>query len=179
MSTQRVRAQARLVRVPGDSLPTAPRPFRLTAPTPPEAAILDAVLRYLALDPRVAWAQRFNTGAHVITGTDARGQPTRRFVRYAFPGCSDVLGQLVTGHFLAIEAKAAQGRLTPAQTAFLATVARAGGLAIVARALDDVCRSLDAFCARLAVDATASTAARRLAPAASRQLEHLRPTLGD
>ncbi len=42
--------------------------FRLMGPVVPERVIQDAVLKYLPLDRRVAWAKRFNTGAHVVDG---------------------------------------------------------------------------------------------------------------
>jgi hypothetical protein len=116
------------------------RPFRLRAEHAPESAVQDAILRYLRFERRVAWAHRFNTGAHVIE--DAAG---RRYVRYAFPGCSDILGQLVNGAFLAIECKTARGRARPEQIAFLAQVEASGGLAILARSIDDVRDALDAF----------------------------------
>ena len=125
------------------------RPCRLTSPEVPEAAILDAVLRYLSVDKRVAWAHRFNTGAQVIEEVDARGRKSRRFVRYAFPGCSDVLGQLRTGHFLAVETKTRVGRATAEQAAFLETVECAGGLAILARSVDDVRDGVERFVAAI------------------------------
>jgi hypothetical protein len=124
-----------------------PKPFRLTRPEPPEAAVQDAVLRFLALDKRVAWAHRFNTGAMRIPnppGPDGRSRG-HRFVQFAFPGCSDVLGQLVSGHFLAVEVKRPSTKPTPDQAAFLALVAQHGGLAVVARSIDDVARALDGF----------------------------------
>lgn len=121
------------------------KPFRLTPLAPLEHDIQGSILVYLAWDRRVAWAHRFNTGAHAITGTNAKGQPTRRFVRYAFPGCADILGQLVTGHLLAIEVKRQGGRVRPAQRAFLAQVRRAGGLALLARGLPEVQAGLDHF----------------------------------
>jgi hypothetical protein len=121
------------------------RPFRLRPIEPLERDIQAAILRYLAVERRVAWARRFNTGAQRITGTDAKGRPTRRFVRYAFPGCSDVLGQLSTGQFLAIECKRDGEHPSAEQAAFLAQVERAGGLAVLARSIADVQRALDAF----------------------------------
>jgi hypothetical protein len=50
---------------------------------PSERAVQDAVLRYLALDRRVAWAHRFNTGAHVVD--EAAAAKARLLDRYA-PG---------------------------------------------------------------------------------------------
>lgn len=119
--------------------------FRLTPLAPREHDLQGAILVYLAWDHRVAWAHRFNSGAHVLTGIDAQGQETRRFVRYAFPGCSDILGQLVTGHLLAIEVKRRGGRVRPEQRRFLAQVGRAGGLALLARDLPEVQTGLDHF----------------------------------
>ena len=104
----------------------------------PEAALQAAILRLLDLSPQVAWAHRFNTGAHLLVSQDAQGRPTRRFVRYAFPGCADILGQLIDGRLLAIEVKAPRGRMTLEQGVFLITVNTAGGLGITARALEDV-----------------------------------------
>lgn len=121
------------------------RNFRLTLPEPPEREIQEAVLRFLAIDRRVAWHQRFNTGATLIESRDAYGKPKRRFVRFAFPGCSDILGQLVTGHFLAVEIKRPSAKPTPDQISFLAQVEAAGGLALIARSIDDVKLALDLF----------------------------------
>lgn len=50
---------------------------------------------------------------------------------------SDVIG-IVHGRFLAIEVKSPTGRVRPEQAAFLAEVARHGGLAFVARSCQDV-----------------------------------------
>ena len=118
------------------------RAYGLKPIEPTEAQVLNAVLRYLKRDARVAWAERFNTGAHAIEGSTGR-----RFVRYAFKGCPDILGQLVTGHFLAIEVKR-PGRSATAseeQQAFLARVTANGGCAILARSIDDVQSALDDF----------------------------------
>jgi hypothetical protein len=104
------------------------------------------ILRALRLDRRVAWVQRFNTGAHVTEETRANGKAKRRFIRYAFPGCADLLGQLRDGRFLAVEVKTPTGRLSGTQQAFLATVSRHGGVALVARSLEDLRQQLDAAC---------------------------------
>lgn len=123
-----------------------PRPFRLTRPEPPEQAIQDAVLRFLHLDARVAWAHRFNTGAMRVPQSDGNGRVRgHRFVRFAFPGCSDILGQLVTGHLLACEVKRPSTKPTADQAAFLATVRDNGGLAAVARSVEDIAQALDGF----------------------------------
>jgi len=123
----------------------SPRPFKLTQPAPSEHLIQNAILRYLELDRRVAWARRFNTGAQVVEQVNAQGRKVRRFIRYAFPGCADILGQLSgCGRFLAIEVKAAKGDATEAQREFLRAVTDAGGVAVIARSIEDVKAALDA-----------------------------------
>lgn len=112
---------------------------------PAERDIQAAILRYLSVEPRVAWAHRFNTGAHTITDRDASGKSRRRFIRYAFRGCADILGQLASGHFLAIEVKRPGERPSPEQLDFLETVAHAGGLALIAHSIDDVREALGEF----------------------------------
>ncbi len=119
--------------------------YPLTPLEPREHDIQGSILVYLAWDNRVAWAHRFNIGAHAITTTDPAGQVKRRFVRYAFPGCADILGQLVTGHFLAIEVKRRGGCVRPLQRAFLEQVRRGGGLALLARSIPEVQAGLDHF----------------------------------
>lgn len=122
------------------------RPFTSQPSAPLASDMQAAILRYLAVDPRVAWARRCNVGAQRIVGTDSKGRPTRRFIRDAFPGCSNLLGQLVTGHLLAVECQCADEDASDDQAAFLADVDAAGGLAILARSIDDVRAQLDAFC---------------------------------
>jgi len=115
------------------------RHFTLRSVQPLEHDIQGAILRYLTLDARVAWAHRFNTGAHVI---EEPGQP-RRFIRYAFKGCADILGQLTDGRFLAVECKRKGEHPTPEQAAFLAKVANNGGVSFVARCVEDAKTNID------------------------------------
>jgi hypothetical protein len=51
---------------------------------------------------------------------------------------SDILGCLPDGRFLAIEVKSDNGHATDEQAAFIADVIRHGGVAFVARSMDDV-----------------------------------------
>jgi len=99
----------------------------------PEAAALLEVLRALRAHPAVSWCERQNSGATREGG---------RFIRYGWRGCSDLLGQLRDGRFLAVEVKAPGGRLRPEQSAFLDRVRTAGGVAFVARNCADVAREL-------------------------------------
>ena len=82
--------------------------FRLKTLQPTEHQVQTAILRYLAVSPRVAWAERMNNG-----------------------------------RLLAIEVKSPSGRATEAQAAFLALVATHGGVAILARSLDDLTAILE------------------------------------
>ena len=94
-----------------------------------ESSILKAVLLRLRYHHRIAWAERINTGAYAVEG---------RYVRYGFPGCSDVIGQLRDGRMLAIEVKRPLGRITSAQDAFLQRVRANGGVAGIVRSIDDL-----------------------------------------
>lgn len=95
----------------------------------PEAAALLEVLKALRAHPLVAWANRANSGAAKVGG---------RFIRFGWPGCPDVLGQLRDGRFLGVEVKAAKGRLRSEQSLFLERIIDAGGVAFVARDCRDV-----------------------------------------
>jgi hypothetical protein len=104
------------------------------AAIPYERDVQAAILKYLSFHRGVAWAHRFNTGGM----TDDRGN----HVRFAFTGCSDIIGQLANGLFLAIEVKRPGKRPTKEQQAFLDTVKRAGGCAFYASCIEDVTREL-------------------------------------
>ncbi|MDI3511749.1 MAG: hypothetical protein PWQ61_2514 [Betaproteobacteria bacterium] len=95
----------------------------------PEAAALVEVLKALRAHPAVAWAERMNSGAAKVGN---------RFIRFGWPGCPDVLGQLMDGRLLGVEVKAKAGRVSTEQTVFLERIRRAGGVAFVARDLRDV-----------------------------------------
>jgi len=110
---------------------------------PRETDTVRAILQFLALHHIPAW--RVNTGAAKIGG---------RFLRFGSPGMSDILGirvvhatslmkrPILVGRLLAIEVKTATGRVTPAQQAFLTLVNAHGGLAFVARSVEDVRKEL-------------------------------------
>ena len=99
----------------------------------PEQAALHEVLAALRSHPRVAWCERQNTGAIRVEG---------RFVRFGWRGAADIVGQLVTGQFLACEVKGPDGRLRPEQARFLELVNAHGGLAFTARSCRDVFAAL-------------------------------------
>lgn len=95
----------------------------------PEAAALVEVMKALSAHPAVAWCERMNSGAMRIG---------KRFVRFGWKGCPDVLGQLKDGRLLGVEVKAEKGRLRPEQTIFLERIRLAGGVAFMARDCRDV-----------------------------------------
>ena len=98
-----------------------------------EAAALVEVLKALRNHPAVAWVERMNSGA---------ARMGAHFVRFGWPGCPDVLGQLKDGRLLGVEVKGPNGRLRPAQAMFLDRIRAAGGVAFLARDCRDVLREL-------------------------------------
>ena len=124
---------------------TIPRALKLRLVEPTHGEALDAVLRFLRQDRRVAWAEHFNTGAHVVTSKRKDGSTSKRFIRYAFPGCSDILGQLVDGTFIAVEIKVKTDTLSDEQAAFLITVNKNGGLGFVAHGIEDAQAALNTY----------------------------------
>lgn len=97
-----------------------------------ESAIQSAILQYLKARRVFCWRQ--NVGGIV----DGRG----RYVQFGLTGCSDILGIMPGGRFLAIEVKTPKGRVSPAQDKFRRNVEGSGGLYILARSIDDVAERL-------------------------------------
>lgn len=102
----------------------------------PEAAALIEVMKSLRGHRAVAWIERQNSGAY---------KDGDRFIRFGWPGCSDIIGQLRDGRFLAVEVKAERGRLSEGQRIFLDRVAAAGGVAFVARNGEEVVAGFGEF----------------------------------
>lgn len=98
-----------------------------------EGAALVEVLKALRAHPAVSWAERQNTGSARIGG---------RFIRFGWPGCPDVIGQLRDGRFLGCEVKGPTGRLRPEQAVFLERIRASGGVAFVGRDCTDVFAAL-------------------------------------
>jgi hypothetical protein len=86
-----------------------------------EKRVLDACLKLLSRHPKVAFAWRQNTGMAVAAN---------RVVRFSFRGCSDIVGMLHGGRFLAVECKATGKKATEEQDAFLQVVRDNGGLSL-------------------------------------------------
>ena len=116
-----------------------------------ETATVKAILSYLHLRGYLAWRQ--NSRVVMLPGKGGKPAPYRMG---GVKGMADVLGvvlwcmfnnqpvqgrctcQYHTGRVFAIEVKSAEGKPTVEQTAFLAAVVRAGGLAFIARSVKDV-----------------------------------------
>lgn len=113
--------------------------FKLKAQSPDEALVLNAVLRYLKLERRVAWAARMNSGAAKVPAAGGK----ERFLRFGFKGCPDVLGQLTDGRFLAIECKRPGGRRRPEQVAFVDLARAHGAVALFAESVEDVINAIN------------------------------------
>lgn len=116
-------------------------PFKLTAPRPLESDVQPDVLRALLNHPKVAWAARMNAGAGRFVYPNGE---TSRFIRFGFPGMSDIFLQLIDGRFGACEVKRPGEDPDDDQQAFLDRVNRHGGLGFVARSAADVYRELAA-----------------------------------
>jgi hypothetical protein len=113
---------------------------KMGLPPPSEKEIQSQIMKYLSARGIFHWRQ--NQGATVVP---AAGGAKRRFFRMtSVDGVSDILGIIPDGRLLAIEVKAGRNGPTEAQAEFLRRVKAAGGLAFVARSVEDVQRELDA-----------------------------------
>lgn len=106
-----------------------PKPFARLA----ERDVVRCSMEILENHPAVAFAWRQNTGLAF-----GRGQA----VRFSFVGCSDLLGMLKDGRFLAIECKATGKELSADQEVFLDAVNASGGFGIC---VDDPQQLIDAL----------------------------------
>ena len=94
--------------------------------------------RLLRVNAGVAWQ------GTVIERTPQRLVLARPYaIRLAAPGVSDLIGWTEGGRFAAIEVKGPRGRVTDEQAAFLELVRRSGGLAGVARSVEEATAILE------------------------------------
>jgi len=98
----------------------------------PEGRIKAAILRYMERRGFFAWN---NPSGAVRIAPD-------RWIHFGRKGSSDILGILPGGRFLAVEAKAQDGRLSPEQKEFLEKVRGLGGLALVVRSWKELDEAL-------------------------------------
>lgn len=97
-----------------------------------ERDIQNSILSYLKLRGIFCWPVN-SVGLFDPTKKVFR-TPGKHFLK----GVSDILGCLKGGRLLAIEVKTKQGRPTPEQIAFLDLVNQMGGIAFIARSIEDV-----------------------------------------
>lgn len=129
----------------------------------PERHLRNAILSLLRAHGIAAWP----TG---VGAFPASYQGKRRFVRMGTKGMSDIIGvvpvpimvpasptdgalkqppgrdqngRYILGRLLAVEVKSPTGKVRPEQTAFLAEVVRHGGIAFVARSVEEVSAKLN------------------------------------
>jgi len=105
-----------------------------------EASILKAIMQLLHRHPKVAKVWRQNSMAAEFQ--DRHGRV--RYVRAnTAKGMSDIMGILKDGRTLAIECKSTKGTVKAHQHEFLNSISAAGGIAFVARSVDDVIAKLE------------------------------------
>ena len=115
--------------------------FKLTPYVPAEADIQSCVLEYLRWHPKVAWIERVNSGSAWLPGKGGQERPVQF---HTISGCSDLIGMLKTGQFLAVECKRPGKAPTPLQAAFLARVKKAGGVSGYATSIESAKAILEA-----------------------------------
>lgn len=102
----------------------------------PERAIQGQILQYLHY--RGVKAYRINAGM-IPTGE----KRSRRMIRLAPKGFSDIMGVMPGGRAIFVECKAEGGKPTQFQEMFLDEMRQQGAVCIVARSIDDVERELE------------------------------------
>ena len=88
----------------------------------PETALVAECVKILRARGCLAWRQ--NVGARKCGD---------RFVRFGFPGLSDIIGLTPKGRFIAIECKVGNNPVSEEQREFLTSVTGRNGLAMVVR----------------------------------------------
>lgn len=106
-----------------------------TLPKPKESQIQATILDFLLKSGYRVWRQ--NTGAAMY---EHNGKS--RFIRYGYPGISDIIGMTKQGRFLAIEVKQSGKQATALQQQFLNEVTASGGIAFVAHSLEETIEQL-------------------------------------
>lgn len=101
-----------------------------------EKQIQNNILSFLKIKGVLAWENQSVGIFDPIRKVYRKKQGIHRKV-----GVSDILG-IHDGKFLAIEVKALKGKPTPAQIIFLDEVNQHGGIAFIARSIDDVAKKL-------------------------------------
>ena len=110
-----------------------PKPFKLKMQTVPEKVVENAILHYLWYRKIFAWK------VQTVGLYDAKKGVYRRSANpFHLKGVADIMGVIPGGRALAIEAKSAVGRPSPEQILFIEKINASGGLAFIARSVEDV-----------------------------------------
>lgn len=96
-----------------------------------ESAIQQQILEYLQFKGIFCWRNAVGSREVIRNGK-------KKVYMFGKKGISDILGVMPDGRFLAIEVKTKKGKTSQYQTMFLNDVANMGGVAFVARSIDDV-----------------------------------------
>ena len=113
--------------------PAVKAPVKKSTPKsnePSEAQILKSILHYLRVHPKVAWRMRVNSGVFMDGDRYIQANSQR--------GCADIVGMLSGGLCFAIEVKSRTGKVSQHQQEFIDLIVSGGGIAGVARSVDDV-----------------------------------------
>lgn len=104
----------------------------------PEKVIENAILDYLLMIEGMFWKAQ-NVGIY-----DPRKGTFRKTSKYHKAGVADILG-IIRGRFVAIEVKTKTGRLSKSQAKFLQDVKDNGGIAFVARSVNECDEKLRSY----------------------------------
>lgn len=117
--------------------------FKLKPPEPNESQVMQAVRAALQWHHKVAHIWRINSGSAWLPGKGGNKRPVKF---HDITGCSDLIGILRDGRWLAVECKRPSTRkdTTDEQRTFLDRIRAAGGVAFVAASADDAVRELEA-----------------------------------
>lgn len=107
--------------------------LRMKRPEPLEKDIQSSILDYLQARNIFCWKEH-SGGIMVDGGT--------RYMPIGLKGKADIIGLLRGGRFLAIEVKRPSGKVSEDQQFFLNMIKDMGGLAFVARNIDDVIKQI-------------------------------------
>lgn len=99
-----------------------------------ERTIQKDIMKALKAHPNVAWVGRFNSGSFMLEDDTGKKRVVRANTQ---KGMSDILGMLKGGRFFAIEVKSESGTVYGHQKAYLDLIKADGGIAGVARSVDD------------------------------------------
>lgn len=97
-----------------------------------EKEVENEILAWLQMCPGLYWK---NNSVGIYDRTKGS---YRRPSKYHINGTSDVLGVFPDGRFVAIEVKSQRGKVSESQDLFLKAVVKNGGIALIARSLEDV-----------------------------------------